>query len=156
RALRDAHDAEDACQATFLVLARQASSIRKTAALSSWLHGVACRVAAHLQREQRRRRRRERGADPPASTAASAERSWREVRAVLDEELDKLPDRYRAPLVLCYLDGQTRDEAARQLGLSAGSLHGRLERGRDLLRGQLTKRGLTLSGALLASALSER
>ncbi len=154
RALGDAHDAEDACQATFLVLARKADSVRKAASLGSWLHGVACRVAAGLRREQARRRRRERGAGRRAPADPCAELAWREVQAALDEELGRLPERYRAPLVLCYLEGSTRDEAARQLGLSVGSLHGRLERGRTLLRGRLARRGLGLSAALLAAALS--
>src|SRR5262249_12958250 len=153
RALRHAHDAEDACQATFLVLARKAASIRKKTSISSWLHGVAIRVAAGLKRERSRRRRHEQEAPTPAPTEAGAAGSWHEVQAVVDDELGRLPERYRTPLILCYLDGKTRDEAARQLGLTAGSLHGRLERGRQLLRQRLTRRGLTLSAALFATAL---
>src|SRR5882724_5427327 len=87
RALRNAHDAEDACQATFLVFARQAAAVRKATSLSSWLHGVACRVVANLKRERWRRRRRERAAEPPALSDPPAEASWREVQAALDEEL---------------------------------------------------------------------
>src|SRR5262249_43982809 len=133
RALRHAHDAEDACQATFLVLARRAASVRKAASVSSWLHGVACRVAANLKREQSRRCRRERKVCLRPSLDPSAEVSWREVQAALDEELQGLPERLRVPLILCYLDGRTRDEAARRLHLTAACLHGRLERGRRLL-----------------------
>src|SRR5207248_8361022 len=107
--------------------------------------------------EQERRRRRERDAGPPAAPRdAGADVSWQEVQVVLDEELEHLPERYRSPLVLCYLDGKTRDEAARQLGIRAGTLHGRLERGRELLRGRLRARGLTLSAALLAGALRDQ
>jgi RNA polymerase sigma factor (sigma-70 family) len=155
RALRNHHDAEDACQATFLVLARQAASVRKKAALSSWLHGVACRTASNLRREQERRHRREQDVEPPAPRDAGDDVSWQEVRVILDEELEHLPERLRSPLVLCYLDGKTRDEAAQQLGIRAGTLHGRLERGRELLRKRLAARGLTLSAALLATALRD-
>jgi RNA polymerase sigma factor (sigma-70 family) len=156
RALRCAHDAEDACQATFLVLARQAANIRKTTSLGSWLHGVAARVAANLRREQSRRKRRERKKPSPAARDPAADVCWREVQSALDEELVRLPERLRAPLVLCYLDGLTRDEAAQLLNTSVGSLHGRLERGRRLLHGRLKRRGLTLSAALFASVLGEK
>lgn len=154
RALANAHDAEDACQATFLVLARKAASIKKTTSLGSWLHGVACRVAVTLKRDLGRRRRRERGVPERAAPDPAAEVSWREVQSILDEEIERVPERYRTPLVLCYLDGKTRDEAAAELGLSPGKLHGFLERGREMLRQRLAGRGLTLSAALLATALS--
>jgi RNA polymerase sigma factor (sigma-70 family) len=153
RALGNHHDAEDACQATFLVLARQVASVRKKTSLSSWLHGVAWRTASNLRREQKRRRRREQDVEPTAPRDAGDDVSRQEVQVILDEELEHLPERYRSPLVLCYLDGKTRDEAAQQLGLRAGTLHGRLERGRELLRKRLTARGLTLSAALFATAL---
>jgi RNA polymerase sigma factor (sigma-70 family) len=155
RALANQHDAEDACQATFLVLSRKAKSISKKASLGSWLHGVARRVSASLKREQARRKTRERrrAAVLPKNPAGDA--SWSEVQAVLDEELQQLPDRYRAPLILCYLECLTRDEAAAQLGVTPGSLHGLLERGRDLLRKRLVKRGLALSATLSAIALGE-
>src|SRR5205809_1194918 len=152
RALPNFHDAEDACQATFLVLARKAATVRKKTSLSSWLHGVACRVAAKLTRDHARRKSRERRVGAPALKDPAAEVSWREVQAILDEELQRVPDRYRAPLILCYLECMTRDEAAKQLGLSPGSLHGRLERARDLLRERLTNRGLTLAAAMSAAA----
>jgi RNA polymerase sigma factor (sigma-70 family) len=155
RRLANAHDAEDACQAAFLVLAQKADSIRKTTSLSSWLHSVAARAAGHLHREQQRRGRRERKVARPAAADPAAEVSWREVQTVLDEELERLPDRLRAPLILCYLDGQPRDVAARQLGVSVACLHGRLERGRKALCERLTRRGVTLSAALVAAALGE-
>jgi RNA polymerase sigma factor (sigma-70 family) len=155
RVLPHVHDAEDACQATFLVLARKSASIRKKDSLGCWLHGVAYRVASALKRDIARRRSREQPAvgDPPVVLPDLA---WREVRAVLDEELGRLPERFRAPLLLCYLEGKTRDEAAQELGWSLGTLRGRLERGRDLLRARLTRRGLGLSGALLAALLTEQ
>jgi RNA polymerase sigma factor (sigma-70 family) len=155
RALPHDHDAEDACQAAFLVLARKAASIRKKTALGSWLHGVACRVVVKLKRDHARRSSRERGVAAPAEKDPAAEVSWREVQTILDEELEHLPERYRVPLILCYLECRTRDQAAQQLGLSPGSLHGRLERARGLLRQRLTNRGLTLAAVLSAAALGE-
>jgi RNA polymerase sigma factor (sigma-70 family) len=154
RALRHAHDAEDACQATFLVFARKAGSIRKTGSLGSWLHGVACRIAGNLKRQKARRQKRERQAAVPSAQSQDAAANWQDVQTVLDEELQLLPDRYRAPLLLCYWEGKTRDEAAEQLGLSTGKLHGLLERGRTLLRERSSARGLTLSAALCASLLA--
>lgn len=153
RALPNFHDAEDACQATFLVLARKASAVRKKTSLGSWLHGAAGRAAARLKRDHARRQHHERVVAAPAPKDPAAEVSWREVQAALDEELGHLPERYRAPLILCYLEGLTRDEAAQQLGLSAGSLHGRLERGRALLRERLIRRGLTLAAEIAAAGL---
>jgi RNA polymerase sigma-70 factor (ECF subfamily) len=155
RALQNAHDAEDASQATFLVLARRATRIRKTTSLGSWLHGVAARVSANLRREQSRRSRRERNKPPAASGGPADEVSWREVQAALDEELLRLPESLRATLVHCYLEGRTRDEAAQALGISVGCLHGRLERARKRLCDRLTRRGLVLSTTLLATALAE-
>jgi RNA polymerase sigma factor (sigma-70 family) len=155
RALPNFHDAEDACQATFLVLARKAGSVRKKTSLSSWLHGVACRLALTLKRDHARRKSRERAVDAPARRDPAAEVTWREVQTILDEELQQLPERYRAALILCYLECVTRDEAAGQLGLSPGSLHGRLQRARDLLRDRLAKRGLTLSAVMSAAVLGE-
>jgi RNA polymerase sigma factor (sigma-70 family) len=153
RVLRDTHDAEDAFQAALLVLAGRAASVRKAASLASWLHGVAYRVAANLKRDISQRRAREATMADPPEAGAAAEVSWQDVRLALDEELARLPDRWRAPLVLCYLEGKTRDEAARELGWSLGTLRGRLERGRDLLRSRLIRRGLALSAALLGAAL---
>jgi RNA polymerase sigma factor (sigma-70 family) len=154
RALRHTQDAEDACQATFLVFARKAGSIRKAAALGSWLHGIACRICANLKRQQVRQRQRERHSTALATQPDVGAAHWPEVQAALDEEVQKLPERYRAPLLLCYWESKTRDEAAQLLGLTPGKLHGLLERGRELLRNRLIGRGLTLSGALCASFLT--
>jgi len=155
RALPNFHDAEDACQATFLVLARKAASVRKKASLSTWLHGVACRAAANLKRDHARRKSRERARTAPAPKDPAAEVTWREMQAILDEELQRLPERYRAPMILCYLECMTREDAARQLGVSLTTLHGRLERARDALRESLTRRGLTLAAAMSSVALGE-
>jgi RNA polymerase sigma factor (sigma-70 family) len=154
RLLRDAHDAEDAFQATFLTLARKADSIRKPGALGPWLYGVAARAAAQARTDRARRA----GATTPAPVPPAdplAELTGRELSAVLDEELARLPERCRAPLVLCYLEGRTRDEAAQQLGWSLGTFKRRLERGRGLLRSGLTRRGLALSAAMLGPLLPQ-
>jgi len=135
------------------VFSRKAATIRKSTALSSWLHAVALRVTANLKRERARRGRRERIVRLRSSSNPADEVSWAEVQAALDEELQRLPERYRAVLILCYLEGKTRDEAADHLGLSAGALHGLLERGRKLLAERLTKRGVTLSAGLFGVAL---
>jgi RNA polymerase sigma factor (sigma-70 family) len=155
RTLPNFHDAEDACQACFLVLARKAASVRKKASLSSWLHGVAYRLALKLKRDSARRKARELGVNLPASKDPAAEVSWREAQGIMDEMLQRLPARYREPLILCYLECLTRDEAAQRLGLSSGSLHGRLERARDLLRKSLAQRGLTLPVVMFAAMLGE-
>jgi RNA polymerase sigma factor (sigma-70 family) len=155
RLLRDRHEADDACQATFLVLARKARSVRKQESLASWLHGVAYRVSISLRRQRARRVRRERSACKTAVQEPDDGLTWRELRPVLDEELQRLPERYRAPLILCYLEGKTRDEAAQELGAKPAALHGLLDRGRKLLRDRLTKRGLTLSAVLFTTALTE-
>lgn len=155
RALGCPHDAEDACQATFLVLSRKAGSIRKAKSLSSWLHGVALRVAGKLKRERARRALRERRQLPRSTRSPADDLRWAEVQAGLDEELERLPERYKSVLILCYLDGKTRDEAAKELQITPGALHGLLERGRKMLADRLTRRGLTLSAGLLAIAVSE-
>jgi RNA polymerase sigma factor (sigma-70 family) len=154
RALGCQHDAEDAFQATFLIFLQRAGSIRKSGSLASWLHGVARRVVNELQRNQRRRNRREQAASTAMSKTPVDELSWAEVKTCLDEELERLPVAYRETLVLCYLEGQTRDEAAKRLGVEVGVVKGRLERGRKMLAERLSKRGVTLSAGLLTLALS--
>jgi RNA polymerase sigma factor (sigma-70 family) len=155
RILADEADVEDCFQATFLVLLRKAASIRKRSAVGCWLHGVAHRLAVHARAARLRRRQRENQAPAPLPSDPGEDITWRELRTLLDEELRRLPDQYRAPLVLCYLQGQTRDEAARQLGLTPTALKGRLERGRDRLRRRLERRGLALSAPLLAALLDQ-
>jgi RNA polymerase sigma factor (sigma-70 family) len=153
RVLGDAHDAEDACQATFLVLVRKAASVRRRGSAASWLYGVAARTARKLRASRTRQDRRDGCRAEAVPDTVADDLSWGEARAVLDEELLRLPEKYRAPLVLCYLEGLTRDEAARRLGLSLTRLRGRLDYGRGLLRARLTRRGLTLPAALLAGLL---
>jgi RNA polymerase sigma factor (sigma-70 family) len=159
RVLERPQDAEDACQATFLVLVRRAASIRRADSLASWLHGVAYRIARKLLTQLRRQRTawHPQDLDPPGpDTDPAMDLTWREVRVLLDAELQRLPEKYRQPLVLCYLEGKTRDEAAQQLHWTMGTLKGRLERGRNLLRSRLTRRGVTLPAALCGAALAPR
>lgn len=155
RILGSVQDAEDAFQAVFLVLARKAGSVPWQNSIKNWLHDVACRIAmkARSQRARRKIKEAETAAAEPADSPAPA--AWNDLRAVLDEELQKLPEKYRAVLILCYLEGKTRDEAAESLGWSGGSVKGYLERGRELLRSRLAKRGLALSAALVAGLLSD-
>jgi RNA polymerase sigma factor (sigma-70 family) len=152
RALGCEFDAEDAAQATFLVFARTADSIRRAQSIGSWLHGVAVRVSRKLVRDRTRRKRRESAQDSPTSRRPDETLTWAEVKAGLDDELRRLPPAYADAIVCCYLEGRSRDEAARQLGLTPGALHGRLERARKLLAARLTARGLSLSAALVAGA----
>jgi RNA polymerase sigma factor (sigma-70 family) len=147
-------DAEDVFQATFLLLARRASTVSKRASVGSWLYGVAYRLALKQRAITARRRERERSATPVPVPDPVAAVTWRELRAVLDEELGRLPDRYRAPLLLCYFEGLTQDEAARRLGWKPRTVKARLARGRDLLRRRLPRRGLTLSAALTGSLVA--
>ena len=139
RALGDGPDADDAFQATFLSLARQAGRVRDGAALPAWLHRVAARTAGRA-----RARRQPPAPTPDVASPADpfADVVWRDLRRVLDDELDRLPEKYRGPVVLCLLDGCTRDEAARRLGYSLNTLKRRLDAGRALLRDRLTRRGL--------------
>jgi RNA polymerase sigma factor (sigma-70 family) len=155
RVLRNHHDAEDAFQATFLVLARKARHIRRRDALPGWLYKVAYHLAVKLRASAERRRRAEREAVPAPRQPAEDRLTWAELRLVLDEELQRLPEKYRAPLLLCCLAGRTRDEAAAELGWSLGTVKMRLERGRHLLRSRLARRGLTVSAALLAMVLAQ-
>jgi RNA polymerase sigma factor (sigma-70 family) len=148
--LRHRQDAEDAFQATFLVLARQASSVRRHGSVGSWLHGVAYRLALKARTAAAIRRRYEIGSPAHAPGESADDLTWRELSAILHEELQRLPEKYRAPLVLCYLQGLTQDEASRHLGLAKGTFKGRLERARLLLRGRLVRRGLAPAVVLLA------
>jgi RNA polymerase sigma factor (sigma-70 family) len=146
-----AADAEDAFQATFLVFVRNSGAIQKAASVASWLHGVAYRTALKARVTAARRRKHEALA-PQRSPATPDDLSWREVQCAVHEELGRLAERYRDPLVLCYLQGKSQDEAAAELELPKGTLRGRLERARALLRASLLRRGLAAAAALVASA----
>jgi RND family efflux transporter MFP subunit len=155
RALHDEHAAEDAFQATFLALARKAASISRREAVASWLYKVAYRAALAVRADRCRHATRARplaaAADVPAPPQAVQPVEQRELRAVLDEEVGRLPEKLRAPVVLCYLEGKTVAEAAGQLGCPHGTVASRLARARRRLRRRLSRRGLA-APALLPGA----
>lgn len=148
-----AQDADDAFQATFLVLVRKARSIRVDASLAPWLHAVACRTALRARATRARRSVTElpdEGAVTEQNEGESA--SW-EIRPLIHEELGRLPEKYRVPIVLCHLEGKSHEEAARALRWPVGTLSGRLSRGRQLLKARLERRGITASIGTLAVRL---
>jgi len=151
RVLGDGPDAEDAYQAAFLVLVRKARSLEGSGSVANWLYKVAYRLALNARTAQVRRQAHERKAVavPTESTSAASD-----LRPLLDEELNRLPAHYREPLVLCYLQGKTNEEAARDLGCPLSTLKMRLLRGREALRGRLARRGLALAEAALVAALT--
>jgi RNA polymerase sigma factor (sigma-70 family) len=156
RVLRNHHDAEDAFQATFLVLVRRAASIASRELLANWLHGVAHQTALKARATAAKRRGRERQVTEMPESAVTGQDRWRDLQLLLDEELSRLPDKYRSVIVLCDLQGRTRKEAARQLGCPDGTVAGQLARARTMLAKRLTKRGFTFSGGALAVALSQQ
>ena len=156
RVLGNAHDAEDVFQAAFVLLARRAPSGHWHPSVASWLHRTAHLLALKVRRGAARRTRREGAVTPRVPADPLAELTARELLAVLDEELLALPEPLRGPLVLCYLEGATRDEAAARLGCPLATLKNRLERGRDRLQAALARRGLGLSAALLGTLLGAR
>jgi RNA polymerase sigma factor (sigma-70 family) len=154
RLLGHVHDAEDVFQATFLLLARKAATIRKQASVSSWLHGVAYRLALKARSQQARRQALEKRAQTMAKTTARVDATWQELNVLLDAALLQLPEKHRTALVLFYLEGKSHEEAARQLGCPIATFRSWLARGRKRLRGELTRRGLTLSAVGFASLLA--
>ncbi len=156
RMLRHTQDAEDAFQATFLTLLRKAGSISHCESLAGWLYRVAYRVALRAQDVAARQPKRL----PPHSDAPAPEPIsdliWRDLRPVLDEEINQLPRKYRLPIILCYFEGKTHEQAARELGCPKGTIDVRLMRAREQLRGRLARRGLALSAGLLATALTQQ
>jgi RNA polymerase sigma factor (sigma-70 family) len=152
RLLRSQHDAEDAFQATFLVLVRRGAAVLRVRSVGCWLYGVARRTALEARRAAARRRAKEANAMPGHATGAADERC--DLRDVLDAEIDQLPQKFRSPLVLCDLEGKTRKEAARQLGWPEGTVASRLAAARTMLAKRLRRRGVSLSAAALATALA--
>src|SRR5579883_1588110 len=155
--LGNQHDAEDAFQATFLVLARKAASVCPPGALSGWLHGVACRIALGARTAARRRIREGHASElspPDPRPDPLTELTAREGLRIIEEEVQRLPESYRLPVILCCLHGVSQEEAARQLGWTPGSIKGRLERGRQRLHRRLLRRGLGLGAALALAELS--
>jgi RNA polymerase sigma factor (sigma-70 family) len=146
-------EADDVFQASFLLLARKAATIRKRESVGSWLHGVAVRLALKARASALRRRDHETRA-AQMRKPATAEAAWRELQEVLDQALRGLPEHHRAVLLLCCLEGRTQEEAARQLGCPLGTVRSRLARGRKALQDALARRGVALSAAALATALA--
>jgi RNA polymerase sigma factor (sigma-70 family) len=154
RMLGNTADAADAFQATFLILVRRAGGMDRHGSLAGWLYRVAYRVAVRARARAARRRDCEREACHMRATSSAEEPADPDLGPVLTEEVSRLPEKYRSPIVLCYLEGKTQAEAARQLRWPLGTVRGRVARARDLLRQRLTRRGLTLSGGMLVAALS--
>jgi RNA polymerase sigma factor (sigma-70 family) len=153
RLLARTEDAEDAFQAAFLVLVRRAGSIRDGALLGNWLYGVAHRVAVRARARAARCAAVEKNGFA-LEPAAPGEQSASDWQRLLHEEVFRLPEKYRRPIVLCYLGGKTNEQAAGDLGWPVGTVKGRLTRARDLLRGRLSRRGITLSAAALTTAFA--
>jgi RNA polymerase sigma factor (sigma-70 family) len=159
RILGDAHEAEDAFQATFLVLARKAASAARHRSVGGWLHTVAYRVALRARARRVARRAREHTLDepPPAGELDPAsEAGWREVRRVIDEEVSRLPEKYRLPFVLFHLEGRSSAEVAQELGCPVGTVESWLTRARARLRSRLVRRGVTPTPGLLISLAPRR
>jgi RNA polymerase sigma factor (sigma-70 family) len=156
RILQDRHAMEDAFQATFVVLARRAAVIRKRHSVASWLYGVALRVARRVRAQASVRSRHERLAATMSPRKLVHEPTWEDLREILDEELAALPEKYRAPLVLHYLEGKTQVQVASECRCPRSTLRDRLEQARELLRQRLVRRGVNLSTSALAALLVEQ
>jgi RNA polymerase sigma factor (sigma-70 family) len=155
RVLGHEQDAEDAFQATFLVLARKAGSRGWRVSVGPWLYAVALRVALKARTLAARRRARHTEMVDEVAAEPGGESPWHDLRPMLDEELDRLPEKYRTPLVLCYLEGKTNEEAARLLGRPVGTVWYQLSRGREMLRGRLSRRGVGLPAVALGAVIAQ-
>jgi RND family efflux transporter MFP subunit len=155
RILPREQDAEDAFQATFLAFVRKAHAIARGGSVASWLYKVAYRVALEAKARAQRTAARERPGGEALAVQPSSDPIWDDLRSLLDEEVNRLPERLRRPFILCYLEGKTNEEAARQLGCRPGTVFSRLARGRELLRSRLVRRGVILSTATLTVALGQ-
>ena len=156
RLLHHHQDTEDAFQATFLVLVRKASTLASRELLANWLYGVAYRTACKARGMIFKRRLRERQVTQMPEPKGLQNQTWPDLEPLLDEELSRLPDKYRIPIILCDLEGKTRKEAARHVGCPEGTLAARLARARAMLARKLAHRGLALSAGTVAALLSEK
>jgi RNA polymerase sigma factor (sigma-70 family) len=156
RVLHHHHDAEDAFQATFLVLVRKAASVEPKEMVANWLYGVAYQTALKARSVAARRKERERQVVEMSEPAVAEREGWHDLQPLLDQESRRLPDKYRVPLVLCDVEGKTRKEAARQLGWPDGTVAGRLATARRMLAKRLARHGLAVSGGALAAVLSQK
>jgi RND family efflux transporter MFP subunit len=156
RILPREQDAEDAFQATFLAFVRKAGSISRRGSVAAWLYKVAYRVALEARERARNTRVKEKSGGETLAVQPPDDPVWSDVRPILDEELNRLPERLRRPIVLCYLEGKSNAEAARELGCRLGTIYSRLSRGRELLRQRLQRRGVTLPVAALTTMLMAR
>ncbi len=155
RVLKNRHDAEDAFQATFLTLARKAASIAKHHSLGGWLSRVAYRIALRVKTSAKGSLPRRDGLNQLHASEGADQIGREDLRVLLDQEIERLPEKYRLPIVLCYFQGKTNQEAAQQLRCPVGTVFTRLHRARRLLRGRLSRRGLALSASTLAAALTQ-
>ena len=156
RVIGDFHTADDAFQAVFLVLARRANAVRPRERVGNWLYGVAYRTAMKARAVLARRRAREKQVDTMPETPVKSADSWNDLQPVIDEELARLPDKLRLPVVLCDLEGRPQRAVAKQLGVAPATLAARLAEARRLLAMRLSRRGISLSGGALAVVLGER
>lgn len=155
RVLRDAHEAEDAFQATFLVFARKADSIGRGEVLAAWLYKVAYRIAIRLRAAAAKRSASAEPTEAIPAPKTGGDTDWHDLKPVLDDEIARLPEKYRTPFVLCYLEGRTNEEAATLLGCPKGTVLSRLARGRERLRTRLAKRGVALTAVTFALTVSQ-
>jgi RNA polymerase sigma factor (sigma-70 family) len=156
RLLRNHHDAEDAFQVTFLVLTRKAMSVRPREMVANWLYGVACTTAHRVKVASAKRRLKEKQVTQMPEAQTEPRHLWHDLQPLLDQELNRLPDKYRAVILLCDLEGKTRREAARHLGCPEGTVAGRLARARVMLTKRFARHGLVVSGGALAAAGSQK
>ena len=152
RVLSAPQDAEEVAQAVFLTLAHKAASLRGTPCVAGWLHHVARDLARNALKAAARRKRREQEA---GEMKRQHEAGWQELRPILDQELDALPEKYRVPLILHYLQDRTQGDIAQELGCQVGTISTWLHRGRELLRGRLARSGVAVSGALLGTMIAQ-
>ncbi len=155
RVLRNVHDAEDAYQATFLVLAQKAAKVFPRAQVGNWLYGVANTTALRSRSAAARRQARERQVDHMPERSSPEPADWNDLIPVLDQELTKLPSKYRIAIVLCDLEGRSRKDVAKQLKIPEGTLSSRLTTARQMLAKRLSRHGLAITGPVLASLLAQ-